>query len=91
MSVYLTDDRFDIYSHRGSKKIKKIADKYAPLFAAGDEFYKIISTELRKREQYEEEMRYSGRGLRTPKKYETEEEFLQKEQDKTAVYRSKIE
>lgn len=91
MAVYLKDDRFDIYSFRGSRKIKKIAKKYAPLFAAGDEFLKIIGNELRKREQYEEEMRYSGRGLKKPKKYESEEEFLQKEQDKTLAYRSKIE
>lgn len=91
MAVYLKDDKFDIYSFRGSRKIKKIAKKYAPLFLAGKDFMRIISEELRKKEQYEEELRYSGRGLKNPKKYESEEEFLQREQDKTWAYRSKIE
>ena len=91
MAVYLQNDSFDIYSFRGSRKIKKIANKYAPLFAAGDEFLRIIGDELRKREQYEEEMRYSGKSEVKSKKYESEEEFLQREQDKTDVYRSKID
>ena len=91
MAVYLQNESFDIYSFRGSRKIKKIANKYAHLFAAGDEFLRIIGDELRRREQYEEEMRYSGKSVNNPKKYETEEEFLQREQDKTDVYRSKID
>ena len=91
MDKCLKDDRFDMYSFKGSRKVKKIVQKHAPMFDAADEFTKIITDELRKREQFEEEARYSGRGLATPKKYESEEEFLQKEQDKTDVYRSKLD
>ena len=91
MSVYLKDETFDIYSFRGSRKIKKIAKKYAPLFTAGKEYFRIITDALQKKEKYEEEQRYLGKGIAKPKKYESTEEFLQKEQDKTWVYRSKIE
>lgn len=91
MSVFLKDESFDIYSFRGSRKIKKIANKYADLFAAADDYLNIIVPELRRREQYEEEMRYSGKGYVKPQKQETAEEFLQREQDKTNVYRSKID
>ena len=91
MAKCLENDRFDIYSWRGSRKIKKIARKHTPMFDVADEFTKIISDELKKREQFEEEARYSGRGLKSVRKYETEEEFLQKEQDKTDVYRSKLD
>lgn len=91
MSVYLKDDAFDIYSFRGSRKIKKIAKKYAPLFAVADEYFRIIADELHKREQFEEVMRYSGKGTKKAQKYETQEEFLQREQDKTDVYRSKLD
>ncbi len=91
MAEYVKDDRFDMYSFRGSRKIKKIAKKHLTMFAAADEFERIISDELKKREQFEEESRYSGRGLKVPKKYESTEEFLQKEQDKTDVYRSKLD
>ena len=90
MAACFKDDKFDMYSFRGSRKLKKIVKKHNPLFEAADEFERIISTELRKREQYEEELRYSGKGIIKPKKYESEEEFLQKEQDKTDVYRSKL-
>ena len=91
MAVYLKDESFDLYSARGSRKIKKIAKKYTPALEGGKEYYRIIAEELRKKENYEEEQRYSGRGLVKPKKYESTEEFLQKEQDKTWAYRSKIE
>lgn len=85
------DDRFDLYSRRGERKLKKIASKHAPMFSVADGYTNIIVNELKKREQFEEQARYSGRGLKSPKKYESAEEFLQKEQDKTDVYRSKLD
>lgn len=91
MASYVKDDKFDMYSFRGSRIIKKIAKKHAKMFNAAKEFSRIISEELRKKENYAEEQRYSGKGLVKPKKYESTEEFLQKEQDKTWAYRSKIE
>lgn len=90
MAVYLKDDTFDFFSNRGSKKIKKIADKYSSQIIGANEFLRIIGEEIRKREQYEEEMRYSGKSIKKPKQV-SEEEFLKKEEDKTWAYRSKIE
>lgn len=90
MAEYLKDDKFDIYSRGGAKKIKKIADKYAVKFVGANEYLKILGEEIAKREQYEEEMRYSGKRKTTPKE-ESQEDFLRKEEDKTWVYRSKIE
>lgn len=91
MAVYAKDDKFDMYSFKGSRIIKKISKKYSKMFAAAREFSRIISDELRRKENYAEEQRYSGKGLAKPQKYESTEEFLQKEQDKTWAYRSKIE
>ena len=91
MAGYLNDDTFDVYSRRGSKKMKKIAQKYAPSLVGANEYLKILGEEIKKREQYEEEMRYSGRSLKKPKPQMSQEEFLQKEEDKTWAYRSKIE
>lgn len=90
LAEYLGDDTFDVYSLKGNKTIKKIAKKYLPQIAGADEYLSILHAEIAKREQYEEEMRYSGRSIK-PKKNESMEEFLQKEQDKTWVYRSKID
>lgn len=90
MAVYLNDDTFDVYSRRGSKKMKKIAQKYALSLAGANEYLRILGEEIKKREQYEEEMRYSGRSIKKPKQM-SQEEFLQKEEDKTWAYRSKIE
>lgn len=90
MSILLKDEKFDVYSRSGSRKIKKIADKYAGLIAVANDYLKTVGNEISKREKYEEEQRYSGQSI---KKHEniSKEEFLQKEEDKTWVYRSKIE
>lgn len=90
MSILLKNESFDIYSWSGSRKIKKIANKYAHLLAVADDYLKIVETELRKREKYEEERRYSGKSIKKPENI-SKEEFLQKETDKTWAYRSKIE
>lgn len=84
------DDSFDIYSRRGEKKIKKISGKYVGSLIGADSFLDLIQGEISKREQYEEEMRYSGRGIRKRDQLSTEE-FLKKEEDKTLVHRTKIE
>ena len=91
MAECVNNDKFDLYSARGERKIKKIAEKHAPMFEAAEEFMRIINTELSRREDFEEQSRYSGRGLKTPIKNQSAEEFLQQEQDKTDLYRSKID
>lgn len=86
----LKKESFDIYSRRGERKIRKISIKYSGSLVGAESFLKIINTEIKKRERYEEELRYSGRSVKNQSKM-SEEEFLQKEQDKTTAYRSKIE
>lgn len=90
MAVFLVDDRFDIYSRSGSRKIRKIADKYAGLIAVADHYLKVVGEELNKRDEYQEQMRYSGKSIKKTENI-SKEEFLKKEEDKTWVYRSKIE
>lgn len=85
----VADESFDVYSNRGSKKIRNISKKYSGSIAGADSYLEIINDEIKKREQYEEELKYSGKSVR--KKEISQEEFLQKEQDKTWAYRSKIE
>lgn len=84
------DVRFDIYSSRGTRKIKNISKKYAGSLTGADSYLRTIKDEIKKREQYEEELRYSGRSVKKHKEISTEE-FLKKEEDKTWAYRSKIE
>lgn len=90
MSILLKNDKFDVYSWSGSRKIKKIADKYAGLIAVADDYLKTVGNEMRKREKFEEEQRYSGKSIKKRENI-SQEEFLQKEEDKTWAYRSKIE
>lgn len=90
MSEFLKNDKFDVYSRGGQKKLKKIAEKYAPVLAGAGEYLQILYKEIEKREQYEEEMRYLGKGKKKNHS-ESIEDFLRKEEDKTWVYKSKIE
>lgn len=90
LAVELKKDSFDIYSRRGERIIKKISSKYTGSIIGAESYLKIIDAEIKKREQFEEELRYSGRSVKRHKEL-SEEEFLQKEQDKTTAYRSKIE
>jgi hypothetical protein len=87
MSMLLKDERFDPYSFFGKRKLQKIADKHNRMVIGANEYLKIIKTELAKREKLEDEMRYSGRSIK--QKAISEEEFLQKEQDKTMAYKVK--
>lgn len=87
MSALLKDERFDPYSFFGKRKLQKIADKHNRMVIGANEYLKIIKTELAKREKLEDEMRYSGRSIK--QKAISEEEFLQKEQDKTMAYKVK--
>ena len=89
MAVYLKNEKFDIYSRSGERKINKISEKYADLFSGADYLEEIIKEELKKREQYNEEQRYSGRSV--VKNQISKEEFLRQEEDKTWAYKSKIE
>ena len=89
MAVYLKNERFDIYSRSGQRKIDKISARYADLFAGADYIEEIIQAELKKRDKYNEEQKYSGRSI--VKKEISKEEFLKQEEDKTWVYKSKIE
>ena len=91
MASLFKDESFDVYSFKGSRKVKKIANKYAPLIDTALDFEKMIKAEVAVREKYEDEMRYSGKSIAKPKQQMSEEEFLQKEQDKTWAYRSKID
>lgn len=91
LAEYLKNDKFDPYSSSGSRKLKKVAEKYTPSLMGANEFLKVINVELKKREQYQEEMRYSGRSIKKNTTPVSEEEFLKTEEDKTWAYRSKIE
>ena len=90
MAEYLKDERFDAFSFIGRRKLKKVAKKYDGALAGAEDYMRVIKKELKKREALEEEAKYSGRGIVKPKQM-SEEEFLQKEQDKTWLYRSKID
>ena len=90
MAECLSDERFDAYSFFGKRKLRKIAKKYDGSLAGAEIYLKMIQRELSKREDEEEIARYSGRSI-VKQKQISEEEFLQKEQDKTWAYRSKIE
>lgn len=89
MNKYLANERFDIYSYFGKKKIDKISQKYAVYFSGADYIEEIIKEELKKRDKYNEEQRYTGRSVAV--KEISKDEFLQKEEDKTWMYKSKIE
>ena len=87
MAVYLEDERFDPYSFFGKRKLQKIAKRHNRLVIGANEYLRIIKNELAKREKLEDEMRYSGRSIK--QKPISEEEFLQREQDKTMAYKAK--
>ena len=87
----MKEKNFDIYSYRGNKKLKKISQKYAPLFSGADYLLDIIKVELEKRDKYDEELKYSGKSLASKQPKMSTDEFLKKEEEKTWVHRSKIE
>ena len=89
MNEYLKNDRFDIYSFWGKRKMDKISQKYSGVFAGADYLEDIIKEEIKKREKFNEEQKYTGKSV--VKKEQSLEEFLEKEQDKTWAYKSKIE
>ena len=89
MNQYLKDDGFDVYSFWGRRKVDKISKKYASIFAGADYLEETIKEEMKKREKFNEEQRYTGKSI--VKKEQSLEEFLEKEQDKTWAYKSKIE
>ena len=90
MHQKMKDKKFDTFSFFGSRKLRKIADKYTPSLIGADDYLRIIKLELSRREKLEEEMRYSGNSL-AKRKTEKAEDFLRREEDKTKIYRSKIE
>ena len=89
MNKYLKDDGFDVYSFWGKRKVDKISKKYAGIFAGADYLEETIKDEIKKREKFNEEQKYTGRSVAV--KEISKDEFLQKEEDKTWMYKSKIE
>ena len=87
MSKYLTDEKFDLYSVSGKRKIRKIAKRFSDMLDGASEYLRIIRVELAKREKLEDDMRYSGKGYKVDRI--SQEEFLQKEQDKTMAFKLK--
>ena len=87
MSKYLKDERFDLYSISGKRKIKKIAKRFSDMLEGASEYLRIIRVELAKREKLEDDMKYSGKGYKIDRI--SQEEFLQKEQDKTMAFKIK--
>jgi len=87
MSKYLKDERFDLYSISGKRKIKKIAKRFSDMLEGASEYLRIIRVELAKREKLEDDMKYSGKGYKVDRI--SQEEFLQKEQDKTMAFKIK--
>ena len=87
MSKYLKDERFDLYSISGKRKIKKIAKRFNDMLEGASEYLRIIRVELAKREKLEDDMKYSGKGYKVDRI--SQEEFLQKEQDKTMAFKIK--
>ena len=90
MAEQFKDERFDAFSFFGQRKLRKIAKKYDGIMAGADVYIRIFRTELARREALENTSSYTGKSI-AKKKEMSEEEFLQKEQDKTWLYRSKIE
>lgn len=90
MAEKVKDDRFDAFSFWGQRTLKKIAKKYDGALAGADVYMTIMKTELARREALENTSSYTGKSI-VKQKEMTEEEFLQKEHDKTWSYRSKIE
>ncbi len=90
MAEKVKDDRFDAFSFWGQRALKKIAKKYDGALAGADVYMAIMKTELARREALSNTSSYTGKSI-VKQKEVSEEEFLQKEQDKTWSYRSKIE
>jgi hypothetical protein len=90
MAEKVKDDRFDAFSFWGQRTLKKIAKKYDGALAGADVYMAIMKTELARREALENTSSYTGKSIAKQKEI-SEEEFLQKEHDKTWSYRSKIE
>ncbi|MBO5344896.1 MAG: hypothetical protein IKB06_02600 [Clostridia bacterium] len=84
-----TSGDFDPYSFFGARKLKKIAKKYAGQVSGLNYLRELVNTEIAKREKYNEEQRYIGRGQERIN--ESMEEFLRKEESKTKTYKDRLE
>lgn len=84
------DEDFDPYSRKGERMIKKAAKKYMEDIRGLDYMFEVVEKEIAKREKYNEEQRYSGKGTFSYKN-QTEDEFFESEEMKTMSYRSKID
>ena len=64
MAEILKDERFDAYSFFGRRKLKKIAKKYDGALRGADVYMAILKKELKRREFFEEESKYSGKRIK---------------------------
>lgn len=77
---------FDEYSIRNKHKVNKITTKYSKELADVEISLEMIQEELDKRESYNEQQRYIVGGNYKPSNI-SDEEFLKREQEKTAKIR----
>lgn len=82
-----TDD-FDPYSFWGSRKLDKIGKKHSKTLANVDLLLEIIDGEMTRRDQYNEEQRYTGSGKYKPRYSLDEEEYIENEKKKNERIRN---
>ena len=87
----VTAGDFDPYSSAGERMLKKIGKKYASEGSGIAYLQELVAIEIRKRDQYKEEQRYSGKGKFKDDFNMSEEEFLEREEIITKSYKSRIE
>ena len=87
----LASEGLDHYTFSGRRMLKKVAKKYAKMGSGIAYLQELTLEEIRKRDKYKEEQKYTGKGKYKDDFNMTQEEFLEKEQIKTESYKSRIE
>lgn len=87
----VTKGDFDPYSTFAERKLKKIGKKYAEMGSGITYLQELVAEEIRKRDQYKEEQRYSGKNKFKNDFEMSQDEFLEREEIITQSYKSKIE
>lgn len=83
--------KFDPYSFWGNRKIKKITKYYSNKTGKILGILDIIDEELSKREQYEYEQSFLGKGKVSKDKYISKEQFINQEMNKTNNFKKYID
>ncbi len=83
-------ENFDIYTRKGERQIKKIAKKYEDITTGVDYLLEVVNSELAKRDKYNEEQRYSGKGSSAHEE-QSESEFFKTEELKTMAHKAKLD